>query len=65
MTIGAMLIALGLDAAFGWPKALYMRIGHPVTWIGALITWLERALNHPSGAARCGCRRGGSGRAQA
>ncbi|MDE2459039.1 MAG: cobalamin biosynthesis protein CobD [Rhodospirillales bacterium] len=42
----AMLLALALDAAIGWPDALYRRIGHPVTWCGALITRLEAQLNH-------------------
>jgi adenosylcobinamide-phosphate synthase len=40
-----MLVALALDLAFGWPKAIYDRIGHPVTWLGALITLLERRWN--------------------
>lgn len=42
----AMLIALMIDAVFGWPDAIYRRIGHPVTWLGALITALERRLNN-------------------
>jgi len=46
----SMLIAMAIDAAIGWPDALYRRIGHPVTWIGVLITALEARLNH--GAAR-------------
>jgi adenosylcobinamide-phosphate synthase len=41
----AMLIALLIDAALGWPDAIYCRIGHPVTWIGALITRLDKSLN--------------------
>ena len=41
----AMLIALLMDAAIGWPDAIYRRIGHPVTWIGALITRLDQRLN--------------------
>lgn len=41
----AMLIALLIDAVFGWPDAIYRRIGHPVTWLGALITALDRGLN--------------------
>ncbi|SPJ23414.1 Cobalamin biosynthesis protein CobD [Palleronia abyssalis] len=45
--IGAMVVALALDAAFGWPDALYRRIGHPVTWIGGLIGALDRRLNAP------------------
>lgn len=47
----AMVLALVLDAAMGWPPALYRRIGHPVTWIGALIGLLERRLNGASGRA--------------
>ncbi len=46
-TFAAMLIALLIDAAIGWPDAIYRSIGHPVTWIGALITALERRLNIP------------------
>lgn len=41
----AMLVALLIDARFGWPARLYARIGHPVTWIGALITLLDSGLN--------------------
>lgn len=44
-TAAAMLIALLIDACLGWPDAIYRRIGHPVTWIGALISALERRLN--------------------
>ena len=45
----SMLIAMAIDAAIGWPDALYRRIGHPVTWIGALITALETRLNQGRG----------------
>ena len=38
-------LALGLDAAFGYPRALQQRTGHPVEWIGALITALDRRFN--------------------
>ncbi|MDZ7905519.1 MAG: adenosylcobinamide-phosphate synthase CbiB [Cypionkella sp.] len=41
----SMLIALVIDAAIGWPDALYRRLGHPVTWIGALIARLETRWN--------------------
>lgn len=41
----SMLIALGVDALIGWPDAVYRRIGHPVTWIGALISALETRWN--------------------
>lgn len=38
-------VALLIDVLIGWPAGLYARIGHPVTWIGRLITALDRALN--------------------
>jgi adenosylcobinamide-phosphate synthase len=50
----AMLIALTIDAVIGWPDALYRRIGHPVTWIGALISALEARLNRAKQARRNG-----------
>jgi len=37
--------ALTCEALFGYPQALYRAIGHPVTWIGALIRRLDDALN--------------------
>lgn len=39
------LAALVLEAAIGYPQALYRALGHPVTWIGWLISALERWLN--------------------
>jgi len=38
-------LALLIERLVGYPPALFSRIGHPVTWMGALITWLERELN--------------------
>ncbi|HYP63787.1 MAG TPA: adenosylcobinamide-phosphate synthase CbiB [Acidocella sp.] len=43
--LAAMLVALAIDAAIGWPDALFRRIGHPITWCGALIGLLDRAWN--------------------
>ncbi len=40
-----MLLALVIDAGVGWPAAIHARIGHPVTWIGALISMLDRRFN--------------------
>ena len=34
-----------LEAALGYPQALYRAIGHPVAWMGAWLAWLERRLN--------------------
>lgn len=46
MDFAAMiLLACLLDMAVGWPGWLFARIGHPVTWIGAVIRWTER-WNH-------------------
>ena len=44
-TLTVALVALIADALIGWPDALYRRIGHPVTWIGALIAALDRRWN--------------------
>ncbi len=38
-------LALLIERLVGYPPALFRIIGHPVTWIGALITWLETRLN--------------------
>jgi adenosylcobinamide-phosphate synthase len=37
--------ALAIEAAFGFPDALYRRTGHPVSWLGALIARCERIWN--------------------
>lgn len=34
-----------MERIFGYPDALYRRIGHPVTWIGALIARLDQRWN--------------------
>lgn len=53
-----MLVAIAIDALIGWPKALHVRIGHPVTWLGALIDALERRLNGPTLAGRVRAKNG-------
>ncbi len=40
--------ALLLEAAAGYPAALLRAVGHPAMWMGALIAWLDRALNRPA-----------------
>jgi adenosylcobinamide-phosphate synthase len=39
------LAAAILDVTVGYPGALYNAIGHPVTWMGAWLGWLETRLN--------------------
>jgi adenosylcobinamide-phosphate synthase len=43
-----MAVAMTVDALWGWPAALFSRIGHPVTWIGGLIDLLDRHWNRTS-----------------
>lgn len=45
------LTALALDAALGWPRALYRRIGHPVGLFAALLSWCETRWNRASHSA--------------
>ena len=40
-----MLFGFVIDLCLGWPRALFDRIGHPVTWLGALISGFETRLN--------------------
>lgn len=47
-----MALALALDVVIGWPQWLYARIGHPVTWMGALIAFLEARWNRGSAIRR-------------
>jgi adenosylcobinamide-phosphate synthase len=43
--VPVLVAALLIDAAIGYPPALYRRIRHPVVWIGALIAMLDARLN--------------------
>lgn len=42
---GAMIVAMVVDAAIGWPTPIHERIGHPVTWLGRLISTLDTYWN--------------------
>jgi adenosylcobinamide-phosphate synthase len=44
-TLFVVLIAMLADAVIGDPDVIWRRYAHPVTWIGALISWLDRSLN--------------------
>jgi adenosylcobinamide-phosphate synthase len=43
-----LLIASGLEALLAYPAPLFRAIGHPVSWIGAMISWLDTVLNRPT-----------------
>ncbi|MGH1419787.1 MAG: adenosylcobinamide-phosphate synthase CbiB [Hyphomicrobiaceae bacterium] len=40
--------AFFIEAAVGYPDIVYRRIGHPVTWLGALVSYLDNRLNNPN-----------------
>src|SRR6266851_6555420 len=42
------LIAVATEAIIGYPDAVYRLVGHPVTWIGRLITWCDETWNSPA-----------------
>jgi adenosylcobinamide-phosphate synthase len=46
-TLLTTLTALAAETCFGYPARIFKAIGHPVTWIGALIGFLEARLNTP------------------
>ena len=54
-TLPLACAALALEAVAGYPAPLYRVIGHPVTWMGRLIGWLDAGLNRPG--ASFGVRR--------
>jgi adenosylcobinamide-phosphate synthase len=39
------LVAIAIEAMVGYPNAVYRLVGHPVVWIGKLITWCDDAWN--------------------
>jgi adenosylcobinamide-phosphate synthase len=47
MSFGVAFAALAIEAAVGYPARLFARLGHPVTWLGALIAALDARLNRP------------------
>ena len=46
--VGAMVVAMALDALLGWPSWLFARVGHPVTWVGWLIGAIDAPRNRAS-----------------
>jgi adenosylcobinamide-phosphate synthase len=45
MSAPLAFLSLLIERLFGYPDALVKAVGHPVIWIGALISALDRALN--------------------
>jgi hypothetical protein len=48
MSVLLAFLALLFERALGYPQRLVDAIGHPVTWIGALIAWLDKRWNRES-----------------
>jgi adenosylcobinamide-phosphate synthase len=46
------LVAIATEAIVGYPNALYRVVGHPVTWIGRLITWCDDGWNSAARSSR-------------
>lgn len=44
----ALILALSLDAAIGWPDHLYRRVGHPVVIFASIIAAGETRWNNPA-----------------
>jgi len=42
-----LLVSFGIEAVLAYPAPLFRAIGHPVSWIGALIAALDSGLNRP------------------
>jgi adenosylcobinamide-phosphate synthase len=42
-----LIVACGIEAVLAYPAVVFRAIGHPVSWIGAMITALDSALNRP------------------
>jgi adenosylcobinamide-phosphate synthase len=45
MSLSLALVAGAVEAAVGYPDAVYRALGHPVTWIGRLIAWADERWN--------------------
>ena len=43
--LSIVTLALLIEAAVGYPDALYRTLRHPVVWIGAVLAWLEQRFN--------------------
>jgi adenosylcobinamide-phosphate synthase len=42
-----LIIACGIEAVLAYPAMVFRAIGHPVSWIGAMIAALDSTLNRP------------------
>jgi len=52
MSVLIAFLSLAFEAKLGYPDPLFRWVGHPVTWIGRLISCLDRALNRATDSDR-------------
>ena len=52
MSVLIAFLSLAVEAKLGYPDRLFAAIGHPVTWIGRLISCLDQALNRATDSDR-------------
>jgi adenosylcobinamide-phosphate synthase len=45
MSVLIAFLSLLIEVRFGYPDRVFRMIGHPVTWLGTLISFLDRTLN--------------------
>ncbi|MFK0687488.1 adenosylcobinamide-phosphate synthase CbiB [Mesorhizobium sp. IMUNJ 23033] len=58
MSILIAFLSLAIERILGYPDWLFGAIGHPVTWFGRLISFLDRRLNHATDSDALRRRRG-------
>ncbi|AZO74826.1 MULTISPECIES: adenosylcobinamide-phosphate synthase CbiB [unclassified Mesorhizobium] len=58
MSILIAFLSLAVERILGYPDWLFNAIGHPVTWIGRLISFLDRRLNRATDSDELRRRRG-------
>ncbi|RUU54501.1 cobalamin biosynthesis protein, partial [Mesorhizobium sp. M2C.T.Ca.TU.009.01.2.1] len=58
MSVLIAFLSLAVERALGYPDWLFNAIGHPVTWIGRLISFLDRRLNRATDSDELRRRRG-------
>jgi adenosylcobinamide-phosphate synthase len=52
MSVLIAFLSLAFEAKLGYPDRLFAAIGHPVTWIGRVISCLDRRLNRAADSDR-------------
>ena len=52
MSVLIAFLSLAVEAKLGYPDRLFRWVGHPVTWIGRLISFIDRGLNRATASDR-------------